>query len=131
MRIYEIVFIASPTLSKEEVDSYTDQVVKTIEGKNGKIIKIDKLGKRNMAYRISRFKEAYYVLLTIEGSGPAIAEVERRFKVSDFIIRFLTVRVDQDWKRVEKMKVKRGTRDKAPVPPRPAEPSGPAVSAEA
>ena len=123
MRTYEIVFMAAPTLSKEEVDQFTDQIAKTIDGKGGRVVKTDKLGKRSMAYRINKFKEAYYVILTVEGGGAVITEVERRFKVSEPIIRFMSIRVDEAWKRVDKMKAKRSTRVKAPAA-RPGEPSG-------
>ncbi|MBI1746569.1 MAG: 30S ribosomal protein S6 [Acidobacteria bacterium] len=131
MRVYEIVFIITPTHTKEEVDSYTDQVIKTIESKNGKIVKVDKSTKRPLAYKIGKFKEGYYVILTVEGDGAMVAEVERRFKVSDFVVRFLSVRVDDDWKRVEKMKVKRGANSKGHSYGRASDARGSAANADA
>jgi small subunit ribosomal protein S6 len=110
-----VTFIAFPTLSKEEVDPFVDQLVKTVESRKGKILKIDKLGKRNLAYKIDKYKEGYYVILTLEADGGIIAELERRLKVTDFIIRFLSVRVDEDAKRLEKIKAKRMKRIKQPV----------------
>lgn len=107
MRTYEVVFVAAPTLTSEELEAFINHIQTVVEGKNGKIIKVDNWGKRSMAYRIKRFRDAYYVVLSIEGDGAAIAELERRFRVTDYIIRFLSVRVDQDVKRSEKLKAAR------------------------
>ncbi|MBI4482361.1 MAG: 30S ribosomal protein S6 [Acidobacteria bacterium] len=104
VRTYEVTFIAAPTLSKEEVENYTQQMKGVAEAKNGQVVNISDWGKRKLAYRIKKFGEAYYVVLTLKGDGAAIAELERRFKVTDFIIRFLSVRIDEDLKHQEKMK---------------------------
>jgi small subunit ribosomal protein S6 len=90
-----------------------------LRGKNGKVIKVDNWGKRSLAYKIKRFRDAYYVVLTIEGDGAAIAELERRFRVTDYVIRFLSVRIDEDLKRSEKIKAVRQRKSRprtAPVP---------------
>ena len=107
MRTYEVVFVAAPTISTEELDAFIAHVQGVVEGKNGKILKVDNWGKRSLAYKIKKFRDAYYVVLTIEGDGAAIAELERRFRVTDYIIRFLSVRIDEDLKRSEKLKVNR------------------------
>ena len=112
MRNYEVVFVAAPTLTNEELDSFISHIQTVVESKNGKIVKIDNWGKKSLAYKIKRFREGYYVVLSIEGDGSTIAEVERRFRVTDYIIRFISVRIDEDLKRSEKIKAAR--RKKAP-----------------
>lgn len=107
MRVYEVVFVAAPTLSTEELEAFITNMQAVIEGRNGKILKIDNWGKKSLAYKIGKFREAYYVVLTLEGDGAIIAELERRFRVTDYIMRFLSIRVDEDTKRSEKLKTAR------------------------
>ncbi|HSW39268.1 MAG TPA: 30S ribosomal protein S6 [Acidobacteriota bacterium] len=107
MRNYEVVFIAAPTLTGEELDGFISRVQTVIEGKNGRVVKVDNWGKKPLAYKIKRFRDGYYVVLTIEGDGGAIAELERRFRVTDYIIRFISIRIDEDLKRSEKIKAAR------------------------
>jgi len=107
VRTYEVVFVAAPTITTEELDAFIAHAQATVEGKNGKLVKVDNWGKRSLAYKIKRYRDAYYVVLTIEGDGGAIAELERRFRVTDYIIRFLSVRIDEDLKRSEKLRSNR------------------------
>jgi len=127
VRNYEVVFVAAPTLTSEELDAFIAHTQAVIEGKNGRIIKVENWGKRSLAYKIKRFREAYYVVLTIEGDGAAIAELERRFRVTDYIIRFLSVRIDEDLKRSEKIKAVRQRKSAPQTAPGPQ----PAVETEA
>ncbi len=114
MRTYEVVFVAAPTLTSEELDGFVAHVQGVVEGKNGKIAKIDNWGKRPLAYKIKKYRDAYYVVLTIEGDGAVIAELERRFRVTDYIMRFLSVRIDEDLKRSEKLRTVRQRKSAAP-----------------
>ncbi len=107
MRTYEVVFVAAPTLSSEELDAFISHTQTVVESKNGRVLKVENWGKKSLAYKIKRFRDAYYVVLTIEGDGAAIAELERRFRVTDSIIRFISVRLDLDLKRSEKLKAAR------------------------
>lgn len=107
MRNYEVVFVAAPTLTSEELDGFINHAQTVVEGKNGKVVKVDNWGKKSLAYKINKFREGYYVVLTIEGDGPAIAELERRFRVTDSIIRYISVRTDLALKRSEKIKAAR------------------------
>lgn len=119
MRNYEVVFVAAPTLTSEELDGFINHIQTVVEGKNGKIVKIDNWGKKSLAYKIKKFREGYYVVLTLEADGPAIAELERRFRVTDYIMRFISVRIDEDLKRSEKIKAarrKKGPREVAETP---------------
>lgn len=117
MRTYEVAFIAAPTLTPEELDAFVAQMTAVVEGKNGTVTKVDNWGKKSLAYKIKRFREGYYVILTLEADGAIIAELERRFRVADHVIRFISVRTDQDLKRSEKMKVSRQRKMASPATP--------------
>ena len=116
MRNYEVVFIAAPTITSEELDGFLSHAQTVVEGKNGKIVKVDNWGKKSLAYKIKRFREGYFVVLSIEADGAAIAELERRFRVMDYIIRFISVRIDEDLKRSEKIKAARRRKGPKQVP---------------
>jgi len=107
VRTYEVAFIAVPTLTPEELDAFIAQMQSVIEGRNGRVVKVDNWGKKSLAYKIKKFRDGYYVILTIEADGAIVAELERRFRVADHVIRFLSIRIDEDLKRAEKMKIAR------------------------
>lgn len=121
VRNYEVVFVAAPTLDSEELDGFIDHIQAVVEGKNGKVVKVDNWGKKSLAYRIKKFREGYYVVLNIEGDGSAISELERRFRVTDYILRFISVRTDEDLKRSEKIKAARQKKGGKPIPEAPIE----------
>lgn len=116
-RLYEIMFIVNPSLPDEEVDKLIAQFEATVTSTHGETQKVEKLGKRKLAYRVGKFWEGYYILFTVKGGGETVKEFERRLKVTDAVIKYLTVRVDEDLKRLEKMKAKRAARA-ARKPPR-------------
>ena len=133
MRNYEVVFVAAPTLASEELDGFIDHIQTVVESKNGKVVKVDNWGKKSLAYKIKRFREGYYVVLTIEGDGSAITELERRFRVTDYILRFISVRTDEALKRSEKIKAERQKKASNQAPPEPSptvEPAPPEPSPE-
>jgi len=105
-----MMYIAIPEISDDELAKLNDSLQKVIESQGGKIIKIDDWGKRRLAYEIKHKKEGRYVLFEIEGSGREIAELERRMRVNDYIMRYMTVRVDLDRKAAEKARKKREKR---------------------
>ncbi|HEY3131118.1 MAG TPA: 30S ribosomal protein S6 [Acidobacteriota bacterium] len=107
MRTYEVVFVAAPNLSEDDLNVLVEQMKKSAESKKGKIVKVDSWGKRSLAYPIKKFKEGYYTVFTVEDNGEAVTELERRFRVTDSVIRFLSVRVDEDLKRQQKLKARR------------------------
>jgi small subunit ribosomal protein S6 len=106
-RTYEILFIADPNLGEPEVDALAAQVQGFAEQSGGKLQKLEKWGKKRLAYNVGRHHEGSYVLLVVEGGGGLIKEVERRLKVTDGIVRFLTVRVDEELRKAERRKAKR------------------------
>ncbi len=107
MRTYEVMFISSPNATEEEINKLTTQIEHAVTERGGKIAKIESWGRRKLAYRIGKFDDGIYTLVHIDGTGQEIAEVERRLRVVDFVIRYLSVRTDEDLKRAAKMKAKR------------------------
>src|SRR5215467_12705015 len=107
LRTYEIAFIAAPNTADDDLSKLNSQIEQIIADRGGKITKVDNWGRRKLAYRIGKFDEGVYTFVYVEGSGQEIAEVERRLRVTDFIIRYLTVRTDEALKRAEKLKSKR------------------------
>lgn len=107
MRTYEVMFITAPNTAEDDLHKLTSQLEQVVANLGGKISKIDNLGRRKLAYPIDRFDEGMYMLLNVEGSGSEIAEIERRLRVSDLVIRHITVRTDEDIRRAEKLKAQR------------------------
>lgn len=110
MRNYEIMFIVSPNGTEEDIDKINGQIEGVITAGGGKVGKIEKLGKRRLAYIVKKFREGSYVLFTVEAGGAIIKEVERRLRVMDLVIKYMTVRMDDDMKRQEKIKAHRQKR---------------------
>ena len=106
-RTYEVVFIIDPTLGDDEVMKLSEAVQKIITTQGGTITKTEVMGKRQLAYEINHKKDGTYVLLDVEGSGAEIAELERRMRVNDQILRYMTIRVDEDRRRADKLKDRR------------------------
>src|SRR6266446_3536492 len=106
-RQYEVVFIVEPAMEDDEVTRLTDTLKQIVTDQGGIVTKTESLGRRPLAYEILHKTEGNFVLLEIEGSGREIAELERRMRVNDRIIRYITVRVDEDRRRAEKFKAKR------------------------
>ena len=91
MRQYETGFVLSPTLSEEETTQFVQQMAEIVAQKKGRLVKQDVWGKRRLAFPIKRFQEGVYVFFTYDGPGDVSLELERRFKQSDAVIRFMTV----------------------------------------
>jgi len=115
-RQYEVVFIVDPT-ADDEVSKLTDGFTQIVTDQGGTITKSEVMGKHKLAYEILHHKDGTFVLLEIEGSGREIAELERRMRVNDRILRYLTVRVDEDRRRADKLKDRRARKAaKRPAP---------------
>ena len=106
-RIYEVVFIIDSDTSDEDITRLTENLQHTITEQGGAVTKNENMGRRTLAYRIGRKTEGIYILFEVEGSGREIAELERRMRVSDQVLRYLTVRVDEDRRRAEKFRARR------------------------
>src|SRR6266568_2979749 len=108
---YEIMFIVNPNTTDEDIDKINGQIETVITSGGGKIEKIEKMGKRRLAYDIDKQREGYYVLFVMTANGDIIKECERRLRVMDAVIKYLTVRVDDDVRRLEKIRKYRQKRD--------------------
>ena len=113
MRTYEVVYIAAPNTTDDDLAKLNSQLEKVVTDFGGTITKNDNWGRKKLAYKIGKYDEGIYVVLYISGSGKEIAEVERRLRVNDLVIRQLTVRTDEDLKRAEKLKGRRKVSVKA------------------
>ena len=104
MRKYEIIFIVKPDSSEEEADKLITQMEGVVTGAGGQVEKVERMGRRKLAYRVGRYREGFYVLFVVGGNGDMVKEFERRLKVTDAVIKYLTVRVDEELKRAAKWK---------------------------
>jgi len=104
------MYIVDPDTADEKIGKLNEAVGKLIEKEGGTIVRMDDIGRMRMAYQIQKKQEGYYVLFEIEGSGQEIAELERRMRVNDMIMRYITVRVDEERKAAEKRRAKREAR---------------------
>lgn len=116
-RTYELMFIVRPDMTDEDLDKLISTLQTAVPTAGGTVKSIDKMGKRRLAYTVRRFHEGVYVLLVVEGGGPMIHELERRLRVSEPVIKFLTVRVDEEQKRLDKIKKIRDARKKVSAQP--------------
>ena len=106
-RIYEVMFIIDAGASDDDVTRLSESLLQIITDQGGTVTKNENMGRRTLAYPIDRKNEGIYVLFEVEGTGSEIAELERRMRVNDQIIRYITVRVDEDRRRADKFKAKR------------------------
>lgn len=134
MRKYEIIFVVRPDVNDEELEKLVTQMQGVVTGAGGTIEKVEKMGRRRLAYRVARQREGLYILFVLEGNGDTVKELERRFKVTDSVIKYLTVRVDEELKRAEKFKAMRAKqearRPRSKPAPAAAPPVAPQVAAE-
>jgi len=126
-RSYEVMFIVRPDVVDEELDKLVAGFEGTVTSGGGVIKNSEKLGRRKLAYTVRKFNDGNYVLLTIAADGKVVAELERRLRVTEPVIKFITVRMDEEEKRLAKIKAHRATHVKrsaqpvhAPAPAAPA-----------
>ncbi|HEY2459238.1 MAG TPA: 30S ribosomal protein S6 [Candidatus Acidoferrum sp.] len=124
-RLYDLIFIARPATPEEDLKKVISGIEHTCSEKGGKIEKTEHWGTRKLAYRVAKHREGMYVYQQIKTANPElIAELERRLRVQDVVIKYLTVRLDEDLKRQKKLVHKRELR--AARRPRRAAPAAPA-----
>lgn len=137
-RLYDLIFICRPDTPEPEIDKLMGLLEQSASTHGAKFEKSEKWGTRKMAYRVRKQREGFYVYISFRATqGELIKELERRLKVSDPVIKYMTVRLDEDLKRQQKL-VKRREKRAArrprkvapaaptapPAPPAPAAPSG-------
>ena len=111
-RSYEVMFIVRPDIEDADVDKLIAGFEHTVTQGGGTVKSTEKLGRRKLSYMVRKFNDGNYVLLVIQAEGSLVAEVERRLRVTETVIKFITVRTDEEEKRVDKIKAIRATRKK-------------------
>jgi small subunit ribosomal protein S6 len=122
-RTYELMFIVRPDMTDEDLDKLVSTLGTAVTSSNGTVKSVEKMGKRRLAYTVRKFHEGVYVLLTVEGGGTVMHELERRLRVTEPVIKFLTVRIDEEQKRLDKIKAIRDARKKVSAQPAAAAPA--------
>ena len=115
MRRYETIFIASPTLTDEQSDELVKQFEGIIAEQGGELLKTDKWGRKKLAYEIQKFSEGYYTLFEMNAGPTLVAELERRFRNHDSVIKYLSIRMDEAEKAAgrTKQRIEREAKRKA------------------
>ena len=109
-RTYELMFIVRPDMTEEDQDKLIANLEGQVGTAGGAVKSVERMGKRRLAYLVRRFQDGIYILMTLEGDGAMVKEVERRLRVTEPVIKFLTVRVDEEQKRMAKIKVLRDSK---------------------
>ncbi|HEY4902640.1 MAG TPA: 30S ribosomal protein S6 [Candidatus Sulfotelmatobacter sp.] len=131
-RTYELMFIVRPDMAEEDLDKLIATLEAAVPASGGAVKGVDKMGKRRLAYTVRKFHEGMYVLMTVEGGGAMVHELERRLRVTEPVIKFITVRTDEEQKRLDKVKALRDAKKKVsaqPAAPAPAAAEEPAQAA--
>jgi small subunit ribosomal protein S6 len=111
-RTYEIMFIVRPDVEEAEIDKLIEGFSANVTNGGGEVRSVEKMGRRRLAYTVRKFNDGFYVLLNIAAEGSLITEIERRLRVSEQVIKFITVRMDEEEKRLAKVKALRDSKVK-------------------
>jgi ribosomal protein S6 len=133
-RTYEIMFIVRPDVEEAEIDKLIEGFSANVTNGGGEVKSVEKMGRRRLAYTVRKFNDGFYILLNIAAEGSLITEIERRLRVSEQVIKFITVRMDEEEKRLAKVKALRDSKVKRsaqPVAQAPQAPAAPEVSESA
>jgi len=125
-RLYDLIFISRPDTPEADIDKLIATLEHSAAEKSAKLEKIEKWGRKRMAYRVHKLREGYYVYMLIRSShGELIKELERRLKVADPVIKYMTIRIDEEMKRQQKLAKHRERRAaRRPRKPAPAPAAG-------
>ncbi|HWZ54977.1 MAG TPA: 30S ribosomal protein S6 [Verrucomicrobiae bacterium] len=138
-RVYDLIFICRPATPEDEVNKIVTTLEHSVAEHGGKIEKMERWGTRRLAYRVAKHREGFFVYMVVKSTqGDLIKELERRLKVSDPVIKYQTIRLDEELKRQQKLskhrerRASRRPRKQAPgAPPAPAPPQPQQVPAAA
>jgi small subunit ribosomal protein S6 len=128
------MFIVRPDAAEEDVDKLIAGFSENVTKGGGVVKTVEKMGRRKLAYMVRKFNDGNYVLLTVEANGAVVLELERRLRVTEPVIKFITVRIDEEEKRLAKVKALHGVRRTATpafAAPAAAAPSAAPVAAPA
>ena len=103
-RKYEVMFILRPDTPEEDLDRLLQTMETNVAATGGKVTSFERMGKRRLAYTVKKFQEGIYILAFVEGPGSVLKELERRLRVQELVIKFITVRTDEEEKRLAKVK---------------------------
>ena len=110
-RTYELLYIVAPTTGEAEVETLTKQIKGFVEEAGGEIEKVEPWGKKRLAYTIGNHRDGNYVLMTYKGGSSTVHQVERRMKVTDDVMKFMTVRIDEALRKAEGRKLLRAAKE--------------------
>src|SRR5215813_12154103 len=113
-RAYEVMFIVRPDVTEEDLDKLVSTLQNQATSAGATVKNAEKMGKRRLAYDVKKFQEGQYILFTLSSDGKAIHELERRLRVTEQVIKFITVRTDEEQQRLEKIRKIRAERTKRP-----------------
>jgi small subunit ribosomal protein S6 len=111
-RTYEVMYIVRPDVEEADLDKLIEGFEKNVTDGGGEVKSTEKMGRRRLAYTVRKFNDGFYILMTVIAAGSLIAEIERRLRVSEQVIKFITVRIDEEEKRLAKVKAIRDTKVK-------------------
>src|SRR6202051_3658021 len=116
-RTYEIMFIVRPDVEEADLDKLIEGFSATVVSGGGEVRSVEKMGRRRLAYTVRKFNDGFYVLLNVSIAGAGVLEIERRMRVTEQVIKFITVRMDEEEKRLAKVKALRDTKVKRSAQP--------------
>ncbi|MEJ2056894.1 MAG: 30S ribosomal protein S6 [Desulfofustis sp.] len=126
MRRYEQVFILRPSLSEDQISKIIENTAQLVEKDGGSIIFLNKWGMRKLAYPIKKEAQGYYVLCDFAASAGIVAEIERRFRIDDSVLKYLTIKLADNISSEEIEAAKSEAEEKA-IAPEPEENAEPAA----
>ncbi len=130
-RTYEVMFVVRPDVEEADLDKLIEGFTGNVTAGGGEVKSTEKMGRRRLAYQVGKFNDGFYVLMTISADGSLVGEIERRLRVSEPVIKFLTVRMDEEEKRLAKVKKLRDSKVKRSTQPTQAPPqAAPPVASE-
>lgn len=112
MRLYETAFLITPKLEEEEMEKLIEKMAEVVKKKKGKMVNIEKWGKRKLAYPIDKLDEAVYVFFHYEGDPEIPQELQRRFRQTETVLRYLTLKKDEQLQPRKKSKAGRKPKTK-------------------
>jgi small subunit ribosomal protein S6 len=123
------MFIVRPDVEEAEIDKLIEGFSANVTSGGGEVKSVEKMGRRRLAYTVRKFNDGFYILLNIAAEGSLITEIERRLRVSEQVIKFITVRMDEEEKRLAKVKALRDSKVKRSALPQ--APQAPVAAPEA
>ena len=125
------MFIVRPDVEEADIDKLIEGFSANVTNGGGEVKSVEKMGRRRLAYTVRKFNDGFYILLNIAAEGSLITEIERRLRVSEQVIKFITVRMDEEEKRLAKVKALRDSKVKRSAQPVAQTPQAPAATPDA